>query len=659
MARRERPGARRRRARDAARAAEQTRLPGPERWRRPSGLEPRAEATVAPPPPVRRLLVDVDGAAVEVEGMRVEGSPSAEELRGSLATLGLDDVDDAVRSAHAAFVASVRARGPADAARRALAVLHAIASWRHWGGIVALAGFAAAILLFGAPIWLASRPDEDLRGELGASALWTGASALTLVVMLVTLAIEPRTPPTGRPDASSQAQPQGPRTPHRPGVGPGGVVAMIVLLLWLLLVVVLLVVRTSLLLGWSGAVVGGLILHALAIAVWIPLLVLLRRGPGAGILPGVADPLDDLPEARLAALERIFGDRIGALDRGTWTALRSAMESQADRLLAAGAIDAGTRAAMLRVGPMAGRFDAALAARLAHDPDGAIVLRPHVPLPVVAAILRGRAQSAGLVRRVVAAVAGDRQDRGAPFDAAVLVDLVAAARVPSLARDATHLVALSRLWSGTVVAAWAAALGAVLATLLWLPTASDFRTPTSPTAAVALAVVAVVLLAGAELRERLGRLRALPTTIAWIGVAASAALAAALIDRANASSPYLQSVRAGEVMGLVVIALVASAAAAWRIAEVLRGRRHDAVHANSSEWPLSQARVAEVEALRRRRAGATGAALDDVAAEVEVALRLAAELGRLDPQVAESVATGPRRATWPECDGPIWGSPSR
>lgn len=652
MARRERRGSRRERARDAERAVRAQPTAGAERWRRPSGRRPQQAPSVAPPPPVRRLLVDVEGASVEVGGIRVEGSPSPEELRGSLVTLGLDDLDDEVRAAHEAFVASVRAsRTPSGAALRALAMLRAIARWRLWAVVAGLGGFAAALVVFAAPIWLAGRPDEDLRAELGATALWTGASALGLLLLLLSLTTEQATAsPKG-------AQATAPR--RRTGIGAGGVVGMVVLLVWQLLPIMALIVRASLLAGWRPAVVAGLVLHLAAVAAWVVLLVVLRRGPGRPMLAPLGRLLDDLPEARLSALEQTFRARIVALDDGTWTALRSAMQSQADRLLAAGAIEEDTRAAMLRIGPAASRFDAALAARLAHDPAGPIVLRQHVPLRVVAAVVRGHEHGAGLVRRIVAAVAADRRDRGVPFDAAVLVDLVTAARVPVLARDTHAMVALSRLWPAAVIGAWGAAAGSVLATLAWLPSASAFRDPTSPASAVAFAVVAALLAAAVDVRERIGRLRALATTTAWMGVATGATIAAWLVDGASAHSPYLRGLRAGDVLALSLVALVALAAAGWRVAEALRGRRHDAVHANSPEWPLSRVRVAEVEAHRRRRAGAAGAALDDVAAEVEVALRLAVDLGRLEPRVAESTATASRRATWPECDGPLRGSPSR
>ncbi|QCR19488.1 hypothetical protein [Agrococcus sp. SGAir0287] len=609
---------------------------GSERWRRPRARTRVATPPepVGPPPPVRRLLVEVDGSPVEVGSLRVEGEPSPQELLGSLATLGLDDLDAEVRASQAALAASLRVeRSPRTALLRALAVARRVLRWRGWPPVAGLVGFAAALVVLCAPIWVSARRDVDLRGELEATALLTGAGAFVLVGLPLSLTIEPRRP---------TAAPAG-----RPGVGAGGVLLMVGLLVWMLVPIVVLVVRTSSLSAWQPGIVAGLAVHAAALVAWVVLLIVLRRGPI------VLEPAAHAPSARTAppeqaivALERTFRGRLAALDAGDWTALRSAVASQTDRLVASGTVDAGARAAMLRVGPTGVALDAALAARLAHDPSVEVVLRPHLPVPVVAAVIGGRPRSAGLVRRVVREVAGERLAVGLPFDAAVLVDLVAAARVPILARDRRLAIALSRLWPTVVLAGWGTALGSLAATLAWLPEAAAFREPTSPSAAVAFAWIAAVLLALVDVRERVGSLRARPTTLGWIATAACAGIAASLVAGAGASSPYLRGLRAGDVAMLAVVALVALAAGGWRVAEALGGRRHDAVHPGSAEWPLSRARAAQVEADRRRRALVQDALLDEVADELEPALRLAVDLGRLDAAVLNSVATAARRASW-------------
>lgn len=581
-----------------------------------------------PPPTQPTVTVDVEGVDVAATALVVEGCPTPTELRGSLATLVLGHEDVDVRRARAALADAVAAAGTsvgvvARAEARARALVERMARVGQGVGIGVVAG--ALLGMVGAPVWLLAREPGVMRAELGSCALLAGACVLVLALAVLLSA---------RLGRDAHGEP-------RPGttLELGAIVAVGTLATITVLAVVH---RATVLDAWSPAVVAGVGLQVVGIACAAGVLVVAfapQRLPGAArhLASGVVLAT---PAVRLRALADRFAERIEGLDARGAQALDATIDAELARLVASGALPVESATASTPVDVHELPFDAHLAARLAVHPSTTVVLRPHLTLTVVATVLDGGSNGARLVRRIVAAVAGRRSRAGTPWEAGMLVDLVAAAHVPVLAQDRPLAVAASFGRTAALALAATALVVALVALAAWQQVAADVTRAAAPSAAVGLVAAAAALLLVADVVERVGRLRSLPVTAAWVLAAATATVVADAVASSTPYSPYLVGLRAPWALAAASVAVLAACAFALRVVERLRGRAHDAVHRGSIPWPLPRARAATLE---RRRAHAIEAAstahVDEIVAHLRPAIVLAVDIAALDERV---LATLPR-----------------
>lgn len=576
----------------------------------------------APPPTQPTVVVDVDGVDVAATAIVVEGSPTPAELRGSLATLLLGHGDADVRRARAELAHAVAAASsPIGVVARAEARARAVVERSGRAGQGVGNGIVAGALLgmAGAPVWLLARPSQVMRAELDSCAMLAGAC-----MMMVALAVLA----SARLGRDAHGEPRSGTT-----LELGAVVAIGTLATSTLGAVVH---RAIVLDAWSPTVVAGIGLQLAGIACAAVALVAAfapQRLAGAAA-HGAAGIVLATPSVRLRALADRFAERVDGLDARGARTLDEAIDAEVARLVASGALPAETAASMRSIDVRSVPFDAHLAARLAVHPGTTVVLRPHLTSEVVAMVLDGGSNGARLVRRIVAAASGRRSRPGTPWEVGMLVDLVAAARVPVLPHD--RPLAVVAAYGRTAALAIAALAIAVTVPMLagWQQIAADVARAAAPAAPVGLVATAVALLLVADVVERRGRLRSLPITVAWGLAAVAATVVALVVAAATPYSPYLVELRAPWARAAALLAVLAASPLALRVVERLRGRPHDPVHWRSVPLPLTRARVA---ALERRRARAieeaSTAHVDELVILLRPAIALAVDIAALDARV--------------------------
>ncbi|QCR19487.1 hypothetical protein C1N71_08650 [Agrococcus sp. SGAir0287] len=629
-----------RRDADAASALER-------RWSRHDDGAQDAGAVRAPDAPAHPGL-GAASATIAVLDVDPRASLSDQALRDALATLVLTRSDAELRRAQEALVGAfavagttlgriARLEGRARAAGRRLGLAGRVAG-------VALA-MAAVIGTVGAPVWLVATDGETLRDDLGACALVAGLSAL--VVASTVLA----TGEAGRERGGALR-----------ALAPLELAAGLVSLMLWAATFAIVVLRAGELQAFSPAVAAGLLLQCLAGVVGVCAVVvavapqLLGRSaaePSLGVVLAT-------PSVRLRALAARFDDSIRSLDAAEGRELVEAMRAWTARLIERGILSTRAWDAVARIDVRRLRLDAHLAARCALAPDAPVVLRPSLPIGAVTAVLDGGAHGGRLVRRIVQAVSGRRSRRHVPWEAGMLVDLVAAARVPVLEDDAP--LPIVRAYGRTVllVVASSAIAAATWALGAWRAVAADATDVAAPAATLALLGLAAALVAAADVLERAGGVRSAPTTTAWAILALAAGAASGVVAAATPYSAYLVQARAPWAVALAALAVAAAPPCVVRLAARLRGRPHDAVQWTSASWPMTRASVDAHEARRRARIAAASAAhVDALVERVAPAIALAVDVGLLEPRVLASLPHPARHAAPAECAPTAAGSPSR